>query len=541
MMKKFKRLAAILLAAVMVLSLGTTVFADDEEATTGSITITGVSEGETYDIYKIFDLTIATDSDGEVTAYSYQIVSAWEDFIGGEDYEEYFTLSDDGYLSTDSTIFDEDCDLDMAAFAKAALAYAEENDINATDTKVADDTSVTFSDLELGYYLVGTTLGSLCMLDSTDTDAEIDEKNGEPTASIYVQDASDKNETNDDDADVIDTLQYEIVLTSLSNGKNVVIHNTLSADLEVVTGDDGEPAITIYVNSTAATSLTAGTVTQVTDGDGNTTYTLESGDYGVLYTAGTDGDDNTLIIVFSDSYLENLDASDVVTVVYQAKIDAESSDFSGEFADYKNEVQVTYGANQESEVATAEVFSYGFELYKYTQTDADDEDTKAALAGAKFVLSYEDDGTTYYATFDTSTSGTYILTGWVEDIDDATEIESIADDDGNNVIIEGISHKHTYTLTETEAPDGYNLLDAGVTVEIVLSKDGEGNTIFTSFIVKQDNTELTDKVVSILNQTGIELPGTGGMGTTIFYVVGIILVLAAAVILITRRRMNAHQ
>ena len=86
----------------------------------------------------------------------------------------------------------------------------------------------------------------------------------------------------------------------------------------------------------------------------------------------------------------------------------------------------------------------------------------------------------------------------------------------------------TYYLEETKAPAGYNVLKAPVKVVI----DNEGKVTYGN-----DNTA-ADPDVKVLNQTGTELPSTGGMGTTIFYVLGSVLVVAAGVLLVTKKRMD---
>ena len=87
----------------------------------------------------------------------------------------------------------------------------------------------------------------------------------------------------------------------------------------------------------------------------------------------------------------------------------------------------------------------------------------------------------------------------------------------------------TYTLTETETLDGYNLLTGPITVTI----DAEGNATFTG-----EGVTANGNVVNIVNQSGTVLPSTGGMGTTILYIAGAILVLGAGILLVTKRRTN---
>ena len=96
------------------------------------------------------------------------------------------------------------------------------------------------------------------------------------------------------------------------------------------------------------------------------------------------------------------------------------------------------------------------------------------------------------------------------------------------ITIKGLDNSWTYTLKETKVPDGYN--------------QAEDITVNGSSLTKVDKAiaELTLYKETVVNQQGAVLPSTGGIGTTIFYVIGAILVIGAGVVLVTRRRMNVQ-
>ena len=141
-------------------------------------------------------------------------------------------------------------------------------------------------------------------------------------------------------------------------------------------------------------------------------------------------------------------------------------------------------------------------------------------------------------------------------LDDATELEV----DANGMLyIVGLAEDVTLTGEETEAPDGYNKVNGAVTLEpqvmsIAIYKkdgyrkyDGKGNIIEESETEQQgfvqvikNLSELDAAAVKVINEKGTELPSTGGIGTTLFYVIGAILVLASGILLVTRRRMSAN-
>lgn len=169
MKKAMKKLMAALLAVAMVCAMAIPAFAvsGSSPADKGSITISKAVAGETYTLYKMFDLN---SYDTEADTYSYTVVSDWEDFFkNGAAGNSYITLENGHPTWIDGK--------DAAEFAKAALAYATEKSITATKTVIANSNTVSFTGLDLGYYLVDTSLGALCGLNTTKPDVTINEKN----------------------------------------------------------------------------------------------------------------------------------------------------------------------------------------------------------------------------------------------------------------------------------------------------------------------------------------------------------------------------
>ena len=127
-------------------------------------------------------------------------------------------------------------------------------------------------------------------------------------------------------------------------------------------------------------------------------------------------------------------------------------------------------------------------------------------------------------------------------------------DDTGFLAIRGISNEAEIKITEVAAPNGYNKLTAPETLPVTKTSetttvtteyyDADGNKIDeateTSITQIATNADLVSGAVTIKNQKGAELPSTGGIGTTIFYIVGAILVIGAGVVLVTRRRMNVQ-
>ncbi len=168
-MKRTKKFASLLLALVMVFGLATTAFAANE---TGSITINDAIVDQTYTIYQILDLESYNAS---ANAYAYKATTAWNTFINSDAIKgTYVEVDAQGYVTWKDNA-------DAAAFAKAAQKYAKDNSITNQGSVTATSTTVSFIGLDLGYYLVDSTLGTLCSLDTTNPDVIMEEKNEVPT------------------------------------------------------------------------------------------------------------------------------------------------------------------------------------------------------------------------------------------------------------------------------------------------------------------------------------------------------------------------
>lgn len=191
---KLQKIASLILALIMIFSLGITAFAEEQEL--GSITINGVSvkDGEpeaTYSIYRLLDLeSYNTAGEG---AYSYKVNPDWEDFFETDEALQYVSIDASGYVTWNKT---KETEADYATFAKGALSYAKEKEIDPVKTSATDGdftvtgTSGVFKDLPLGYYLIDTTMGALCGLTTTNPHASLNAKNGKPTLDLQVEEDS---------------------------------------------------------------------------------------------------------------------------------------------------------------------------------------------------------------------------------------------------------------------------------------------------------------------------------------------------------------
>lgn len=488
-MKTTKKLFALVLALVMVLALSVTAFATE---TIGSITINNAVAEKTYTIYRIFDLD---SHNSDYTAFNYKVNAKWAGFFeNGAAGLEYVDIDKMGYVTWKNGA-------DAPAFAAAAIKFAEEKKI-ANDGQVkATSAIVEFKQLPLGYYLVQSDLGVLCSLDTTLPNVTIEEKNSAPSIDKKVQEDSNDTWDKANDADLNQVVNFMTTINVL-DGKpvNYILHDKMSAGLTFRTED--------------ATNLT------VKIGD----RTLNRGTDYTLVTEGlTDG------CIFEVHFIDGkLKPNDVVTVSYSALVN-ENAVIGG--TGNSNETRLNYGNDNKTTLgSTTRTYVWGgIEAFKYTMKDG----KETALKDAQFVLYKMVGEKKFYAVVNMNNNK---ITGWTEnayDSNESTKASVFTTPENGKFSIIGLD-ADTYYLEEIKAPAGYNALAAPIEVKITAEINKETNV--GTATVTYNGTSTGE--VRIENKTGAELPSTGGIGTTIFYVVGGILVLGAAILLITRKRMS---
>lgn len=495
-MKIIKKIAAIMLSVMMVLGMCSVVGAEGTSGTSatkdGKITIKNAVPKQTYTIYQILELESFSDKTAENPGnYAYKATTKWKGFVESTTGKKYLNTDDDsGYVTWVKNA-------DPAAFAKAALAYAKEQTSSiAEDFKVAPEatagnttSTVTFDNLSLGYYLVDSSVGALCSLDTTAKEVEIEEKNGVPSVEKKVKSGSTYEDKNT--ASIDDKVEFKTTITAKKGAENYVLHDTMSAGLTF----DNKVDVTLKKNN-------GGSETIVSD----TQYKL--------VTPGTEaeGPQCTFEVKFEKALCDTLENDDQLIVTYSATLNekAEIGDTGN-----KNETKLTYGDNNKTETATTTTRTFEIPVFKYTGTDT-------PLPGAIFKLSTDEKGNDIIKL--EKKKGTTTEEYLVNSSGTVTEITT---GDTGKFTIQGLA-AGTYYLTETQQPAGYNKLKDPIQIKI----DGAG------VIKVVTNQEEVVTEVKVLNQTGSILPSTGGMGTTLFYIFGAILVIGSGVVLITKKRMK---
>lgn len=552
-MKQARKLLGLLLALVMVLSLAVTAFAAGD----GTITVDNPIAGQTYTAYKIFDVTY---NEGK-TAYSYTIDSdaadSWfQDVLVymGSTWQE-----GTGYTGTavtegakgvytgkgitltpsvgDGTVYV--VEINEAAFSAPDFARFLNTKIGSKagrNLTVADG-KATASNLPLGYYFVSSTNGALCNLTTTNPTAIIHDKNDMPFDKVDDQESVDVGQT------VNYTLTCKVPDTTGFTTYHYVITDKMSAGLTF-----HKDSVKIWISDDAEL------VTQTTEGK-TVDSELEAKYYTLNTTDATDFQ-GTIDVDFRINFQAiEMNAAGLygkhIFVTYSAVVNDDAvTKIERNHAILTFSNDPTNGEKTDKREDRETVYSGKIVVDKYAIDPANPDNHNTKLAGAKFVLYKEvkDEGaeTThreYYKSNPVGTNNTNGTVSWMTDRAGATVLTT---DDQGAATFNGLQNG-VYYLEEMEAPDGYNLLTAPVKVLINPNSDPEDSiSISTPINATAGATEaLTAAALTattaVGNNTGSEMPETGGIGTTIFYVVGAILLVSAAVLLITKKRMSNAQ
>ena len=495
-MKKIKKIFALLIAMVMVLGMSTSVFAaataDSGKGGRASIQITlptdnaGTNNEITYHVYKVFNAT----SNGTSSAIAYQIDSV-NGPLSAAMTAAGFSVDSAGNVSFSGTMDPNGNPNATDAALNAIAAYATDEIGTGFKAKPSDGT-LTITGLEYGYYYITTSTGTAITVDSTNPIAQVQDKNtipGKPDKKIVSGkdfigslDEAGQNAL----AQVGSKVYFKVTIKKVKGATNYVFHDVMDAGLRYNNDVAVNPAAVVDNTTTA------------------------SGD--------------TVTVTFKNDELAKLADNTDITITYSATVTSAALQTDPA----NNTAKLDYGNGHTTDMDQVSVYNAKFSVVKYDSTDAsttaDDTHTVAVTVG---------DTTTYYAPLTgagvviANADGDYYkiennVVSWVDSIDDATEFTSTATGALNGEFTGLVNG--TYTLIEKTVPAGYN------------------KAADSTFTIDENDYEVTNLIQSsnVGNASGTELPSTGGIGTTIFYIIGAVLVIGAGVILVTRRRMNAN-
>ena len=495
-MKHARKLTSLLLALVMVFALATTAFAQDvgTEATgKGTITISNAAKGETYSVYKLFDATVS--SDGKAINYTGDIPTALS---------TYFTADSAGNITATDAAKD---GKNMSDNLKAALKTWTES-TTATVTAESDGSILNFKGLDYGYYVVTTSQGNQTIsVDSTMPDVTIVDKNAAAPSNL--------NKTvpeGGDNVNIGDAVTYTVSFKT---------SNYYGA------GEDAKQIVSYTITDTLPEFLRNVTVTSITIGGAD--YKVD----GAVPQFDATTKSITIPWVKDGTSLYKNGAEIVIT--YTAVVTAKAAiDGNGN----ANKVTVTWTTKDSDQPGPDKIekeetiFTYAIALKKVNNKGK-------ALPDAVFQFPF-------YVQSTADADGAYIYAGTTAGEGLTNQITT---PDSGVIIVKGVK-TGSYEIKEVKAPAGYNKLTAPVTVEAVktgsssthttvyLDENGNTTTETTTTEVKVELANIAATAVVVVNKAGTELPSTGGMGTTIFYVLGFVLVVGAGVLLVTKKRMS---
>lgn len=469
-MKNIKRLLS--LAVLFVMALVQMNPLSVSAASNGSITINKAIVGETYRIYKVLKLETY---DATYNHYIYRATEEFKPFIESADGQKYLTAQNGNNTGDTFYVWNgENTDSRVQEFAKLAMKYAEDHTIRATDFKVADTTTVSFTGLDLGYYLVSSTTitdgTKLLSLTTTKPSATTNEKNTKkPDVDKKVLEGGVYGTVSD--ASIGDTVQFKATVITGAGYEKYVLCDKMDVGLTFNSG-----SVVVKIGDTV----------------------VDSSNYAVSENV----QDYTFTVAFKDEFIAKQPLNTNIDVYYTAVLN-ENAVIEGNGNLNKN--QLKYGENHETAKKQTVTYTYAFDLVK---TDK----KMNPLDGAEFKL-YDANGNEIAVVLDenATTPNTYRV---------AVTGETGVLIKAGKATINGLD-KGNYQLEEITAPTGYNKLTSKVNFTIT-GKDA--------------NTTYARGSVDVINYTGSELPETGGFGTTLFVTFGSLLVIGFGLLLVTKLR-----
>ena len=536
MLKNMKAKAlALLTALAMMLGLGALFTATPAFAagTDGKITVTSTNpefKNKTITVYQMFNET------GTGSSKRYELVEAWKDFFtaGTEQggialTEEDANLSDAAYTYVKG--LGENNAQAVSDFAKKAAAWAEKNSIIGTTSSGAtgptgDPATYTaqVTNLAYGYYLVipqtGSTPSTEAPYKGRGTDAMLVNVNSAegasqalksvyPTLTKQVENESGADSTPGDhaSAQVGDTLTFTLTSTipdmTEYTSYDFIFHDTLSSGLTFQKG-----TVEVYV-------------------DNKKLDNTENADFTVTEPTGEDGGQLT-VAMNNFKARQQANAGKEIKVVYNATLnknavtnDVTDATTNEAYLEYSNDPS----SDDKGQTDKDKVYVYDFE-FTINKTDGTNP-----LDGAKFTLKDNaQPANTINLIQVQAGDDTNPAIYRVAEAGESSTTTNVVTPESGKVIIRGLE-AGTYKLTETDAPEGYNKVEGDITVTITATYNENGT--LASWKVNEDGT---NHEVEVVNRAGTTLPGTGGIGTVVFTVAGIVLVVAGVAWAMRRRQ-----
>ncbi len=521
-----KKIIALILAIMLVASLSVTAFAAGSG--TGSITLKDVAVEKqadgtyktvaSYGIYKMFNLD---DYNAEKKTYVYSRTTQWMDFLAYANAEDrvsdYLKLNENGVSVEWVEVPNEEDRAPRAAkLAKLALEFAEsqsmvairpdkveflESEVTTVNGKTT--ATLTFTGLDLGYYLVDSTMGVLCGLTTTNPDVNMAAKNAPPTLNMQVEEdalrGSGASWDVENDAEIGEIVEFDITITVHAGAQNYYLHCKMDPGLEYVSLNSLKHHVTGQTDHTLAPTTDYVITTQTDDGC-------------------------AFHVEFTKEFCEHVGTGDRVVMLFKGKLNKDA--VIGQTGN-KATAWLTFGENSQHTTAQSitTTRTWSFDLAKV-------DSERTLLNGATFKVYRSATGNDEIKVVAVEEGGQVVSyrLATQKEIDDGQAAEKIVVANGW-IKITGFD-SDTYYLHEVEPP-------AGGYTPLASRKD---------FIIDEQNLDVTINTannkaeigtgVQVVNKAGNILPQTGGIGTLLFTLLGGCTALGTGVVLVTKKRMS---
>ena len=560
-MKSIKKIGALVVAMLLALVMAVPAMADQTVTLSGgegSITITNATKDQSYTVYRLFDAKIGADNSGAIVYETTKTNLT----AGGIDGSDWFTLANGKITAKDS--FDESV-LKSENFKTWAKAFGT----LVGSTVEAADTTLKFDKIPFGYYFIESTLGVALTVDSANPDAIVVDKNqgpswdnGDEKPGKVIIENNQKVTVNE--ASLNEDIEFDIGVDATNYHGENKIH-------KYIIYDEMDPGMT-YKKGTLTVKvgdqpLTASDYTieyYTADGNKAADDLSDAQSFRVDIKWTQDGTKDTALkyespVEIHVNYHGFLDAAKGDKVKYTAANNNKANFDWVDDGDNNEEPDKKHPNHQEPE-KTTETFTTQLKLKKV-------DENGDALTGAEFTLTTSNGAKVLITTagvFESATedathyklnNGKYTTQEPTDETKDAyaeltkgykivTKVTVVGEEQTETTMKGSVGNDGTllfqglgagdYKLSETQVPDGYN---KAADIEFTVSF----NATTQKFASDNSAVTLNDEnylETTVENKKGAELPSTGGIGTTIFYAAGSVLVLAAVVLLVTKRRMT---
>jgi len=529
-----KKLVSLVLALAMIMMVGAAFAATTSN---GSISVTNAEIGADYALYKLFDATVAADG---TTAYMTS-----KDVSSDTFFNTYFTIGNGGYITPKAAFTSEVLKSDT--FKTWAAGFGTK----IGDTKKADSQTVSWTGLEYGYYYVTSTVGAVLTVDEVNPNASVIDKNQHNESDKKIVEGSNKVALNE--AGINEDVNFELTETVRNfdgsekiyryqiddqldpafayNKTSLIVKvngNSLGASNYSVTWDDDTPAFTILI--------------PWTDNDAYDGAHLYDNNSTIVVTYSAKLDPDKIETAPSNLNVGNVPNKNIAQLKWFKGSDNPTTP-NGELPENKTDTYDTaltiIKHDGQNNILTGAQFTLtstnGTKVILVTENyyEADAAGTHWKLKDGTYTTEAPNGNATHDGLYD-STEIKYLLkTRQVVKGEGRTDtsVSSFVGDDGT-VTFTGLAVGH-YKIEETVVPAGYNKA-ADIEFDISFNPETKKFASSNNAVVLNDVSNVFS--TTVINQSGTELPHTGGIGTTIFYILGGPLVIGADVILVARRK-----